>query len=77
LFNLYIADCGCNSYAGSCRYDVATGHGVCESCGYMSTGDKCEQCLDFYYVNPAPHRTNTTCNNGPSYTEMIFTHKEA
>ena len=46
------ADCECNGHAASCHYDDVKRHGVCDSCVNMTTGDKCQLCVDFYRVNP-------------------------
>ena len=62
-----IADCGCNGYASTCHYDSVSRHGVCDSCVNMTAGDKCQQCLQFYFVNPL--RNFTACTAG-QYTSV-------
>ncbi|XP_023930665.1 laminin-like protein lam-2 [Lingula anatina] len=42
-------ECGCNAHAESCHYDSGVGYGICDNCGYNSTGHKCDQCISNHY----------------------------
>jgi len=58
---LLVADCGCNGHAAVCHYDKVARHGVCDSCVNMTSGDKCQFCVDFYRVNPL--RNTSACSD--------------
>ncbi|CAH1787412.1 unnamed protein product [Owenia fusiformis] len=45
-------DCGCHGHATSCIYNDVKEYGVCQNCSLNTAGDKCEFCVDYYYVNP-------------------------
>jgi len=56
----YSSDCGCNGHASLCHYDVDKGYGICDDCSQNTAGDKCDQCIQFYYVNPDKDKYNET-----------------
>ncbi|KAJ8038680.1 Laminin subunit alpha [Holothuria leucospilota] len=54
-------DCGCNGRADSCTYDEVKGYGVCDNCTENTTGDKCDHCIENFYMNPGNISDSTAC----------------
>ena len=42
--------CQCNEHSDSCEYQNTMGVGLCTNCTHNTTGDRCEQCLDYFYT---------------------------
>ena len=69
VLDLYISACECNNYRGltysaSCLYDVIKATGICQNCQLNTQGDKCEECMRGYTLNPAVNNPNVTYPNG-------------
>ncbi|PAA46229.1 hypothetical protein BOX15_Mlig008391g4 [Macrostomum lignano] len=71
--------CNCNNHADSCYYNVsldpfptnrfAGGGGVCINCTELTTGVKCNQCIEGYYLLPSKNISDPSpcaaCNCDP------------
>ena len=52
--------CGCNDHADVCEYSSSVEYGVCQGCRDFTAGDKCDQCVEFYRINPDKDLYNAT-----------------
>ncbi|PIK40304.1 hypothetical protein BSL78_22859 [Apostichopus japonicus] len=54
-------DCGCSGRTTSCTYDEDKGYGVCDNCTENSTGEKCDHCIEDFFINPGTGEADPFC----------------
>lgn len=59
--SLPVPDCGCSGRSTSCTYNEVKGYGVCDNCTENSTGEKCDHCIEDFFINPGTGEADPFC----------------